>query len=744
MIYAEWLYRLQPEDSPIWGDRSNALAKVARLGVPVVPSFVISPTAIQDFYLQPKLKKTIEKFFQDHPTKDAHLVTGVAKDIRAAIIGSSFPTSWRKEIYPFIEELEHHLLLKKGGGLRILLSTVEGAHVHTQIGMVKKWEDFLGLFKALLVTRFTPTELQHRLDNGLSIMPALLPLLVQVHPEAQASGFGQQYDPKDHDAHTLYLTAHYHEHTNIRSDETDIYRYDRSTLLPLSKKLGKHRWATGHEGEHQKPNQSGVSILDERQQMYLAKIIKKAQSAFESPMRFEWVLINSQLFLTSAQRVQEGSVRMPDEVPSFVSLPLAFGSVLNLGCVSGVARVLRTKSDWERLKPGDIAVVSHLKTADREKLVGVAGIVSEVGHGVTPEASLAVSLGVPAVGGILFAQELVKEGQLITVDGTHGILYEGRHTAASMPQGGLKLRPVTGTHVSVLIPDPLHVSRKDLQDSDGVGLFRGEFLLELAGVHPQHILNQNMEKEYGDILEDVVEQAARAAYPYPMRYQLHDIHPGSAAGKGLRQDRHEPNPKLGYRGAHRLLQEPELVKVELEALAKVVKKGFSTIELVLPMVRHAKEARLIENLIQSLWPSGVELPKIWARCETPAMAISADDLCDGLIYGVYFDVPALAQFISGIDDTNYQVAHHLDQADSAVLDALHYAIATCRSKGVRAVILAEGDELHAAVIAEAIRSGATEVAVSPAEVGEVREILASIEQRLLIDHVLEEIPVRED
>jgi pyruvate,water dikinase len=733
MTYAVWLTHLEPEPSPLWGDFAVDLARTARTGVPVVPGFVISAQAVQEYYLQPKLKSQIEKLLQEHDHAKPQLLAGVAKDIRSAISKKPLPPAWQQNIKPYLVELEHHLLLSKGSGMRIVLQPSNNL-MAPQVAVVTSWDDFVSLFKSLLLPAFTPQALQKRLSQGHPVMPPALSVMVQAHPEAEASGTGQQYDPQQHDEHTIYLTAHYHEsaHTAV---QPDTYRYDRSTLIALSRSLGRHRFATSHAGDQRKPEQSGVPVLNERQQHYLARLVRKAQSAFTDPKCFSWVLTAGQIFITGAWPLMITKAAQPQA--DFRMFPLAFGSSLNLGAVSGVARIIHSAKDWERLTNGDIAVVGQLKRTDREHVLSARAIISEVGHATSPEAIVAVSLGIPGVGGVPFARQLIKDGQVITVDGMTGCIYEGQVASRKLPAEPPLAIPVTGTHVSISLPDPLHVSKSQLRGADGIGLLRGEFLLEMAGIHPQHVIDQGKAKEYGEILEDVIEQAARTAYPYPLRYQLHDVHPASIAGRALKPDRHEPNPKLGYRGAHRLLKEPELVTVELEAMARVMAKGLTTIEVVLPMVRSAKEARALEALIMQNWPETVEMPKVWVRCETPSLAISADELCKGNIAGVYFDVPALAQLISGLDDHNYQVAHHLDQADQSVMDALHYAITTCRAHGVRAALIAEDDELHAEVVADAVAAGATEVIVTGDEVAEVRMLIASIEQRLLVDHALE-------
>lgn len=737
MSTVSWLYRLPPEETAVWGVMPQALAVVGRAGIVTVPSFVISATALQELYLQPKLKKAIEGALKDHDTRRSEHLAGIAKEVRASLRATKFEPTLKKEVAAHLDELEHYLLLKKGSGLRLNLIWCEGQAPIHHTATVKTWEEFERALLDLLALHFTVPEFNHRLKKQGVVMPAPAPVLVQAHPEAVASGIGQMYDPQHHDSHTLYLTAHHHEHVRERASDTDVYRYDRTTLLPLSRSHGKHRWAEKRDGRHTKPEHGAHAILSETEQHYLARLIRRAQGAFGQAMRFHWVKIQDQFFIAEAYVLPEGHTQQSttgEEEPEG-PLPLAFGHSLNPGIAAGTIRFIEKAADAEALQPGDIAVVPHLRISDRDRFHSVRALICEVGNPASPEAAIAVSLGVPALGGLPHIRQILTDGQLVTIDADHGVVYAGNQSIDHTVQPALPGKPpVTATHVSLIVADPLHVTKELLTGTEGVGLFRGEFLLEMAGVHPKHILERKKEGEYGEILEDVVEQAARAAHPYHVRYQLHDIHPQ----KSSLHHRHEPNPKLGYRGAHRLLKEPELVEVELKALHRLQKKGVSTIELVLPMVRSTKEAEHMINLVQSLWPGDGGLPRIWLRCETPALAISSESLCKLPIHGIYLDVPALAQFMSGLDGHNYQTEHHLDQADSAMLDAVHYAVGTCRAHGVRSVLIAEEDELHAEVIAEAVAVGLTEVAVSRSEVEEVRGLLASIERRLLVDHVLEE------
>src|SRR5690606_9490982 len=109
--------------------------------------------------------------------------------------------------------------------------------------------------------------------------------------------------------------------------------------------------------------------------------------------------------------------------------------------------------------------------------------------------------------------------------------------------------------------------------------------------------------------------------------------------------RHEPNPAMGYRGAHRLLQEPEVLDLELQAIERLVEQGQRNLRLMIPMARSLEEVeQLINYLENSPLYKAIRLP-IWVKCETPGLLVQMEQLCELPISGVCFSVPQLAQFM---------------------------------------------------------------------------------------------------
>lgn len=93
------------------------------------------------------------------------------------------------------------------------------------------------------------------------------------------------------------------------------------------------------------------------------------------------------------------------------------------GCVRGKARVLSSISEADKLRKGDI-LVTKFTDPSWTPLFGLASaIVVDIGSMLSHGAIIARELGVPAVLGVRYGTEVIKDGQEIIVNGTKGIVY---------------------------------------------------------------------------------------------------------------------------------------------------------------------------------------------------------------------------------------------------------------------------------------------------------------------------------
>ena len=97
----------------------------------------------------------------------------------------------------------------------------------------------------------------------------------------------------------------------------------------------------------------------------------------------------------------------------------------NNGTVTGVARVIEDFSQIDRLQEGDILVTRFTDTGWTPKFAILSGIVTEYGGILCHAAIVSREYGIPAIVCCKDAMKKIKNGQIITVDGTTGTVTIG-------------------------------------------------------------------------------------------------------------------------------------------------------------------------------------------------------------------------------------------------------------------------------------------------------------------------------
>jgi len=118
--------------------------------------------------------------------------------------------------------------------------------------------------------------------------------------------------------------------------------------------------------------------------------------------------------MTSDGEIIHGKYK-PENLPAGAIAGLAVSS----GIAEGRARVILKLEDAD-LNEGDILVTTFTDPSWTPLFVSIKGLVTEVGGLMTHGAVIAREYGLPAVVGVENATRLIKDGQLIRVNGTNG------------------------------------------------------------------------------------------------------------------------------------------------------------------------------------------------------------------------------------------------------------------------------------------------------------------------------------
>lgn len=90
------------------------------------------------------------------------------------------------------------------------------------------------------------------------------------------------------------------------------------------------------------------------------------------------------------------------------------------GQYTGPVRVVRSFNEFERLRPGDVVVCPAVDPSWSVLFSSIGAIVTDAGGALSHSAIVAREHGIPAVLGAAEATRALRDGQIVTVDGTTG------------------------------------------------------------------------------------------------------------------------------------------------------------------------------------------------------------------------------------------------------------------------------------------------------------------------------------
>jgi phosphotransferase system enzyme I (PtsI) len=351
---------------------------------------------------------------------------------------------------------------------------------------------------------------------------------------------------------------------------------------------------------------------------------------------------------------------------------------------------------------GNLIVVAHdLSPADmilfkRHKF---GGFVTDVGGVTSHTAIVARSLNIPALVGLHHARHMVRENDMLIVDGLQGVLVvdpdpvvlgeywlrQSQHGLERQKLKRLKSTPsatLDGTPVELFANIELPQDLGDVQESGahGVGLFRTEFLFMNRKVLPSE-----------DEQFEAYREVAKALDGRPVVIRTLDL----GADKAIEGDHavEMPNPALGLRAIRYCLAEPQLFLAQLRAILRASK--FGRVRILLPMLAHAHEIEqslsMVKQAKQQLDDRGVaydQAIEVGGMIEVPAAALALPMFMRRLDF-LSIGTNDLIQYTLAIDRTDDAVAHLYDPLHPAVLHLIAHTIQAANRGGTPIAVCGE-------------------------------------------------------
>lgn len=737
------------------GEKALEVAELISYQLPCPPGFVITTSTFRDYLETNGLTSTLQPILSATEPLDPIELEFMHRSLLPRLHEATLSKASIHDLLSAYDELKKAVPQAKHWVLRS-----SPAAPFDQSGTYPIFMNLTG--EAALLERLKETYqylLQPlQLKHLASLLTAGFGVIVQATLPAQVSGFAHTRPPDSNDKRHYLIEAiwGFGELLVQNRVKPDQYWVDWQTET-ITKRLAEEQAIFQTLKKHELIEKKCSKVqrtqpkLSDAQIQTLTTIIRRIHRLHVFPQTIEWVLANEQFFIVQRERLGSGRKDTPEQTQQVVasdpsplnrlSLPqLVHGTGLCRGLASGHIHFVSAESEAEALHPEDIVVISELNPEHSYQLRHVAGVIMLENGPAGIAQALLQELGLPAISISRSDLTHLKNHQVITLDGSTGIVYQGRlpkgvqslllredtscseHDNPAINQSLTNSHPITAkisqSHPSipVFMHLPTGLVKPHLEagiNPDGICFLQGEILLAKTGYHPKYVLQVGKTKQLIAFLGKHLARVCEQTSNLPIFYRLADF--PSTLGRSLKHGKpfepKEPNPLLGFRGGYRALFNQDLFALELEMLRQV-RERYPQVEIVLPWVRTRIEFVQLMILVDK-HPVSQGSPKLWLELVSPANLVALPQLLHPRLSGYIVNTNELTKLMLGVDPAITDIVSLYNPADQSLLWLLSHAAGYSKKDRKPFLVFGEIGGLYPHVTAQLIRAGVTGFAVPP-------------------------------
>ena len=740
-----WFEDIGKADIPLAGGKGANLGELTKAQIPVPPGFVVTADTYFHFLDDAKLVNKIHELLDNLDVEDSKKLEVVANQVKELISSAPMPTHISEEIKQAYKKLGGGMVAVRSSATAEDLPEASFAGQQRTFLNVQGENEVVEAVQGCWASLFEPRAIFYRVEQGFDHMKVGIAVPVQRMVQSEAAGVMFTLEPVSNDQSRVVIEAAYGLGETVVSGELtpDLYSVDKKEMVIRDKNIVKQEWqlimnpskTDGQENNIKMPipapDQTKQKLTDE-EIVALAKIAMGIENLYQFPQDIEWAKEKGKLYIVQTRPIT--TIKDQKETGEEVKgVELLSGLPASPGAAAGSAAIVLNPSEIDRVNKGDV-LIAEMTTPDYvPAMKRAAAIATDRGGRTCHAAIVSRELGVPCVVGTGDATKVLKDKQLITVDGSKGKVYEGRVVSEEKKEAPavLKERIKTRTKLYVNLANPDLADAVAARDVDGVGLLRAEFMIADIGEHPRYMLSQNRGGEFLDKLAEGLTTFAKAFNPRPVVYRTTDFKTNEYRNLkgGEEYEDLEENPMIGYRGCSRYIRELDLFKLEIDAIKKV-RESFPNLWVMIPFVRTVKEMSQSKDILQSEGLVSSADFKLWMMVEVPSNIILMDKFIDVGIDGISIGSNDLTQLTLGIDRDSSKFAEEFDERDEAVILSLEKAIKTTAQRGITSSICGQAPSVYPEITTKLVEWGITSVSVNPDMIEHTRKTIADIEKQL--------------
>lgn len=769
--YIKWFNEIGKDDIAQVGGKGANLGELTSMGLPVPPGFCVTAGAYDEFINYSELDEIVRILVSSLDVEDVEALTDVSKEVRDKINSSEIKPEIEEEIKRAYEQFAEEIGVENPEVAVRSSATAEDLPDASFAGQqdtylhIRGEEELLNHIRSCWASLWTSRAIYYREKQNFDHFNVSLSVVVQKMVNSEKSGVMFTANPINNSKDEMMINASWGLGEAVVSGMVtpDEYVIDKNAKKVIEKNIASKKTMVvrkeGTVGTEEKLVSEVLGeefveaeCLSENELNTLIERGLKVEELYGSVQDTEWGFDKDTKEFYFLQSRPITTIEEKKEVLK----PLCKGLPASPGIGRGKVILIKDVSEINLVKEGDILVTEMTNPDMVPAMRKAAGVVTDEGGRTCHAAIVSRELQIPCIVGAKNATKVLKEGQIVTVDATRGVVYEGevlkeekkseekKEVGAVVSEDLIvNLRnlsaPVTATKIYMNLGEPGLIEKyKDLP-FDGIGLMRTEFIFtNMIGAHPMYLLKTHQEQLMIDKLAEGISKVASAIYPRNLVVRMSDFRTNEFRGLkgGDEVEPIEANPMIGWRGVSRYIspEYEEGFRLECRAMRKVREEfGLTNVIAMLPFVRTTEELVTVKEIMASEGLKQSKNFKIWIMAEVPAVVFQAEEFAD-LVDGFSIGSNDLTQLVMGADRDSGVLNNmgYFDERNEPVKRALKIIIDAANKKGITCSICGQGPSQYPELAEYLVECGVTSMSVNPDTVEYTRRLVASVEQKLIL------------
>src|SRR3990167_7234038 len=740
---------IDKNDLALVGGKGANLGEMAKAGFPVPGGFAITVASYQKFLDFNRITEQINDLLKQVDVNDAEQLDLASKKIQKIVNNSQIPDDVAREITSAYKKLsgtfKQAFVAVRSSATAEDLPGASFAGQQATFLNIKGFNNLLVSVRECWASLFTARAIFYREQNKIDTQKVKISVIVQKMVQSEVSGVMFTIDPVTNDKDKIIIEAVWGLGEMIVQGSVvpDRYVVQKDTYAILSKEISDQSIQLIKKGnktlEHEVPRKLREKPkLNDQEIIKIAKIGYGLQKHYYFPQDIEWAKEKGNLYIVQTRPVT--TIKEPKKAAKYDirigEVPILTGAGASPGIGTGTVKVFKSPKEINKVTPGDVLVAEMTSPDYVPAMKKAVAIITDEGGQTSHAAIVSRELGIPCVVGTRQATKKLKDETVVTVDGSEGLVYLGSNVKKLEGLSEKKdeektITQKTATRLYVNLAEKERVHEASKLNVEGIGLLRAEFMIANIGIHPKEAIKQKKQDIFIEKLTNDLATFCKAFDPRPVVYRATDFKtneyrslPGGANWEPV-----EPNPMLGYRGAFRYIDSPEVFNLELQAIKKV-RSVYNNLWLMIPFVRSPEELAKVRRLVASEGLFENQTFKFWMMVEIPTNVILIDKFIEVGIDGVSIGSNDLTMLITGTDRDNAEVASAFNERSPAVTWALRRVIRKCNKAGVTSSICGQAPSQYPELVKKLVSYGITSISVNPDAIDISRKMIYEAEKEV--------------